>query len=103
MSQEAVTQIITKAVTDADFREQLFSQPTAALADFELTDAERTALSKMRREAFDDLDNTVEERVSKVSLAMGFAHLADHTISIGNQINPQPEPPGINELLNLKK
>ena len=103
MSQEAVIQVITKAVIDADFRKQLLTQPTAALFDYDLTEAERITMSKMKPEAFDNLESNLEERVSKVSLAMGFSYLAGHSSSFGTQINPQPEPPGIQDLLNFKK
>jgi len=90
MTQEVVTQIITKAVTDNEFREQLLSKPEAALAGYELSEAERAALSKLNREAFDDQESEVEQRVSKVGLILHAIHLKPDVASV-----ICPEPPNL--------
>jgi len=44
MSQETLIRVIQRASTDAAFRGQLKRDPAAALAEYDLTDAERAAL-----------------------------------------------------------
>jgi hypothetical protein len=66
MSQEAVVQVVSRALLDGGFRKQLFAEPEAALKEFELTGPERVALSKIKPEAFDSFAGEVEKRVSKV-------------------------------------
>lgn len=61
MSHKAVEAIISRAVVDTKFREQLFSAPDQALAGQELTDEETKALSGMSREKFDSSLGQLEE------------------------------------------
>ena len=65
MSQEAVTQIISKAVSDQEYRELLFTKPDEALAGHDLTEDETTALKKIQRDTFDGIAGELEERVSR--------------------------------------
>lgn len=65
MSKETVVDIITKAITDAGFCDQLFAAPQAVLAGFDLTEEERTSLTNLKRENLDLFASEVEERVSK--------------------------------------
>jgi hypothetical protein len=66
MSQDAVVQVVTRALLDGGFRKQLFTEPETALKEFELTGPEKEALSKIKPEAFDSFAGEVEKRVSKV-------------------------------------
>lgn len=61
MSHKAVEDIISRAVVDSAFREQLFSAPDDALAGQELTADERKALAEMSREKFDASLGQLEE------------------------------------------
>ncbi len=90
MSQEAVTQIVTKALNDSEFREQLFDHPDTALAGFELTEEERNGLSGLTREEFDAYATDIEERLSKGGL---FGGVIGHHGAVHEFLNPQPEPP----------
>ena len=68
MSAEAVKQIIGRAMTEPDFREQLLADPGTALAGFELTVEEQSALKKVTRASFDATAGELEERVSRAGL-----------------------------------
>jgi hypothetical protein len=61
MSHKAVEEIISRAVVDTQFREQLFSAPDEALAGHDLTEDEKTALRTMSREKFDSSLGQLEE------------------------------------------
>ena len=65
MSQKSVEQIIGRLVLDKDFRAQLAADRTAALAPFDLTDDERSALANMNLEEFNQGLARLDERVSK--------------------------------------
>lgn len=67
MSLEVVSQVIARALLDAEFRGQLFAEPAAALASYDLSEEERAALGKMKPEALDAFSSQVEERISKVT------------------------------------
>jgi hypothetical protein len=82
MTQETVSQIISKALSDAPFREQLFADPAKALAGYDLTEEERTSLSGLKPEELQTFANDLESRISKSGLIPGRGNL-----------NPQPEPP----------
>ena len=60
---EALNQVIERASTDEAFRARLQSEPTGALAGYELTPEERAALSSGEHEALQALG--VDARVSK--------------------------------------
>jgi hypothetical protein len=79
MSQEAVMEVIQKAVDDEDFRKLLVSKPGEALTDFDLSDEERSNLSNITAEAFDGLMSNLEERASRAGL------LAHDLGSLGGQ------------------
>ena len=65
MSQDAVSQIIGRAVTDADFREILFSNPEQALEDYDLTEDEEEALTNLKQEDLEDLSTKLDSRITK--------------------------------------
>ncbi len=65
MSQDAVSQIIGRAVTDADFRETLFSNPEQALQGYDLTDDEQEALKNLKQEDLEDFSTKLDSRITK--------------------------------------
>jgi len=65
MSQEAVIDVISKAVGDPEFRGLLFSDPETTLADYDLTAEEHESLSALEEEAFDAFASELEDRISK--------------------------------------
>ncbi len=83
MSIESVQMIIGRAMTEAEFRDLLFSDPVKALADYDLTEEESNALKGLERRNFDIVAHELEERVSRARFG-GFG---------GRPLSPQPEPP----------
>ena len=61
MSKRAVEQILMRMLGDAEFRDQLRSSPDAALARFELAEAEREAILRADLTAL--LDFGVDKRL----------------------------------------
>ncbi len=55
MSREAFEAVIGKAIVEAEFRCFLLADPERALADFELTEKEQTALKQIDAETLDSL------------------------------------------------
>jgi hypothetical protein len=69
MAQTAVETVIRKAVADVEFRSLLLTNPVEALSGFELTDDERTRLSKLDASAFEggDLDDRLSRGLTTVN------------------------------------
>lgn len=65
MSATAVEKVITRAVKDEAFRTQLFSEPTAALAGYDLTDAEIETLSSLNEDNFDSFAGDLGGRTTQ--------------------------------------
>ncbi len=65
MSQEAVHQVIGRAVVDAQFRKFLFDNPTAALAQYDLSTEERGALSALDQGQLEAFAGQLDERITK--------------------------------------
>ena len=65
MSKETVSEILTKAITNKEYRELLFNNPDAVLAGHELTEEEANALKKIDRATFDAAAVALESRVMK--------------------------------------
>ena len=65
MSQEAVSQIIGRAVTDDEFRQLLFSNPEQALQGYDLTDDEKEALEDLKQEDLEDFSTKLDSRITK--------------------------------------
>ncbi len=53
MSQKELEAVIGRAIVDQEFRMELFANPTAALAGYELTEAEIAALRMVDAESLD--------------------------------------------------
>lgn len=73
MSREDLTTIVSRALTDKDYRDQLLKDPEAALADYNLSDAERSMISKLNADAFDELTMDLEARQSKMGFLGGIS------------------------------
>jgi hypothetical protein len=68
VSDDAVQEVIKKAVADVEFRSRLFSDSETALSGYDLTEEERASLSALDEGAFDALAAEVEERISRAGL-----------------------------------
>lgn len=71
MSHEAVQQIIGRAITDAEFRQQLIDNARSACAGYELTDDEINALEALDQESMKAFAGSLDARLSK-SAGRGF-------------------------------
>jgi hypothetical protein len=69
MTKEAVEAVVGKAVLDSEFREALFANPDEALAEYDLTEEEITALRAIDFETMESFAGTLDERISKVMIA----------------------------------
>jgi hypothetical protein len=65
MAQDAVSQIIGRAVTDAEFRSLLFSNPEQALQDYDLSGDEIEALKNLKQEDLEDFATKLDSRITK--------------------------------------
>ncbi len=64
MSASEARKVVGKAVRDETFRSQLFSDPDAALAGYDLTAEEKSALRGIPAETLDDFANNLDDRIS---------------------------------------
>jgi len=71
MSQQVVQQIIGRAITDAEFRQQLIDNARAACVGYELTDDELDALEALDQESMKAFAGKLDARLSK-SAGRGF-------------------------------
>ena len=65
MSQDAVSQIIGRAVTDTEFRQWLFSNPEEALQGYDLNEDEIEALKNLKQEDLEDFSTKLDSRITK--------------------------------------
>ena len=65
MSTTSVQAVIRKAVADPAFLALLVSDPTMALAEYDLTPDERQRLSKLDASVFDGSGADLEDRISR--------------------------------------
>jgi hypothetical protein len=65
MSQSAVEQVIGKMLLDADFRQQMASDMSQALAGYDLTEGEVEGLKNIDLKDFHQGISGLDERVSK--------------------------------------
>lgn len=85
MPTNALQEIISRALTDAAYRQQLLDSLEDAIQGYELEDNERKMLSNLKADAFDDLDVNLEDRQSKSGLSMGLGSLmGGRDVSSGN-------------------
>ena len=85
MSVQNVTNIVSKALTDRAFRDQLFSKPNQALKGYDLTPEEAKGLKAISREEFDKIATQLEEKIS--SQVVGGASHAQATGQALKQLN----------------
>lgn len=84
MSEESVLSVIRTALVNKEFRDQLFSDPDAALSGYDLSEEERKSLSSMQEEAFESFTSELEERISKAGI--GFKVPGRDQVRIGSGI-----------------
>lgn len=65
MSMEAVQQVIGRAITDDEFRQQLIDNARAACAGYDLSDDELDALEALDQESMRAFAGTLDARLSK--------------------------------------
>ena len=65
MSQSDVQAVIAKAVKDEPYRLLLFSDPSKAIAGYNLTADEVTMLSNLNEDNFDDFAGGLDDRTTK--------------------------------------
>lgn len=83
MSVQNVTNIVSKAMRDRAFRDQLFSKPDQALKGYDLTPEEAKGLTAISREEFDKIAAQLEEKI--LSQAVGGAD-ASHAQATGEAL-----------------
>ncbi len=71
MSKEAVQKVIGRAIADQTFRNLLLNNPDQALAGFDLTAEEISALKGIDRESLSAGTAELEARISKSMLLFG--------------------------------
>jgi hypothetical protein len=71
MSQEAVQNLIGRAVMDEAFRKLLFSDPDKAFQGYDLTSEEKTLLRNLDPDEVSNFAGKLDERITKVKLRMG--------------------------------
>ena len=75
MSTKGIESVLSRAMSDSAFADQLFANPALALAGFELTTEEATSLKSMSRAEFDKFSNSSPEE--RKSLTFTFSHYFD--------------------------
>ena len=65
MSREALTTIVSRAITDSDYRVQLLNNPDAALKDYDLSEQEEKMIRNLNSDTFDAMTLDLEARQSK--------------------------------------
>ena len=83
MSIQNVEAILARATAEPEFRKLLFTRPVAALAGYELTEAEINALSSLIHEGFDPRTARLETRLSTSAPSLNGA-LSDLSSATGN-------------------
>ena len=71
MSQEAVQNLIGRAVMDKAFRELLFSDPNKALEGYDLSEEEVKALEELEAEEFEAISGELEEELPDWEIKVG--------------------------------
>ena len=75
MAAKGLTDLISKALSDAEFRKQLLEHPEEATKGYDLGESEVKMLRNLKADAFEELDMDVEQRQSKSGLGMGLGSL----------------------------
>jgi hypothetical protein len=73
MSREDLTTIVSRALTDEEYRAQLLSDPDSALEGYSLDEDEEKMLRSLPEDAFDELTMDLEDRQSKSGFLGGLS------------------------------
>lgn len=73
MSREELTTIVSRALTDEDYRTQLLSNPDDALKGYSLDEDEKKMLRSLPADVFDSLTMDLEDRQSKSGFLGGLS------------------------------
>lgn len=73
MSREDLTTIVSRALTDEDYRRKLLSDVEAAIEGYDLSEDERKVINNLSADAFDQLTMDLEERQSKSGFLGGIS------------------------------
>lgn len=73
MAKEDLTTIISRALTDKDYRARLLTDLESALSGYDLDEAEKKMLSNLSADAFDELTMDLEDRQSKSGFLGGLS------------------------------
>lgn len=73
MSREALTTIVSRAITDTEYRAQLLADPDAALQDYELSEKEEKMIRSLNSDTFDEMTMDLEARQSKSGFLGSFS------------------------------
>lgn len=65
MAQEAVEQILGRALTDPDFRQRLIDNAAEACQGYDLTPAELAALEALDAESLQKFAGSLDDRISR--------------------------------------
>ncbi|MBN1680853.1 MAG: hypothetical protein JW966_11220 [Anaerolineae bacterium] len=88
MSREALTTIVSRALTDSEYRSQLLSDPDAALQDYDLSEAEAQMIRNLSSDAFDELTMDLESRQSKSGFLGGISLMGEKdTVDMDSVLN----------------
>ncbi len=71
MSKQALQTALDRAIDDADFRNQLASDPHTALAGYDLTSEERTAFMSADQSQLEQHLGPLDDRTSKSVMPFG--------------------------------
>nr|UXE45377.1 hypothetical protein Hi04_10k_c4711_00023 [uncultured bacterium] len=77
MSVQNVTNIVSKAMRDRAFRDQLFSKPEQALKGYDLTPEEAKGLTAISRAEFDKIAAQLEEKILSQAVGGGVGAVGD--------------------------
>ena len=73
MSREDLTTIVSRALTDQEYRAKLMSDPDKALEGFDLDESEKKLLRSLPSNVFDELTMDLEARQSKSGFLGGLS------------------------------
>ena len=96
MSKEESRKVVNRAVMDEVFRLNLYSDPDKALAEYALSDEEKSVLRSIPAETIDSYANELEERISLSLLALGSEIFSQTGGNIVKPLDPGIDAPRFN-------
>ena len=85
-SEQSVVEIISKAISDEEFRTTLFADARSAIADFTVTDQDQSALGEVTVESFDFFATEVEKRLGEAVSKISGSALAEAQQKVMQQV-----------------